>query len=221
MRRLPTLGTLSTSSLLLPQILHVCASAFCSARAATLVLERPLPPLAIRLLLPAECLTVRAAAGECRQAGRIIPRGSLPENPSQPPGCDSHEWAGDHTRGACPLMPAARTASHPPYSCSPSPACGRSRESCSPARWSPSPRRSPPPYGFWSSGTTSSPEGGRPPGRGPRRPGRNHVVAEGAGRPVAVAPAGRAGPGNVACIVSGANIDSRKLVAIVHGAVPA
>lgn len=51
---------------------------------------------------------------------------------------------------------------------------------------------------------------------------RNRVVAEGAGAaPVAAALAGKAGQGRVVCIVSGGNIDTEKLVAILQGQVPA
>jgi threonine dehydratase len=50
---------------------------------------------------------------------------------------------------------------------------------------------------------------------------RNRVLAEGAGAAsVAAALTGKAGSGNVACIVSGGNIDPEKLVTIVHGDVP-
>jgi len=50
---------------------------------------------------------------------------------------------------------------------------------------------------------------------------RNRVVAEGAGAaPVAVAMSGRAGPGKIACVVSGGNIDLRKLAVILEGGVP-
>jgi threonine dehydratase len=50
---------------------------------------------------------------------------------------------------------------------------------------------------------------------------RSRVVAEGAGAAaVAVALAGRAGPGPVACIVSGGNIDSSRLAAILRGELP-
>jgi len=50
---------------------------------------------------------------------------------------------------------------------------------------------------------------------------RNHVVAEGAGAvPVAAALAGQAGAGNVACIVSGGNIDTAKLRTILEGGIP-
>lgn len=49
----------------------------------------------------------------------------------------------------------------------------------------------------------------------------NHVIAEGAGA-AAVAPAlaGKAGNGNVVCVVSGGNIDTEKLVTILEGKVP-
>jgi threonine dehydratase len=50
---------------------------------------------------------------------------------------------------------------------------------------------------------------------------RNRVVAEGAGAAgVAAALAGDAGSGRVVCIVSGGNIDSAKLAAILEGGVP-
>ena len=49
----------------------------------------------------------------------------------------------------------------------------------------------------------------------------NHVIAEGAGAAsVAGALAGKAGTGKVACVVSGGNIDSSKLVKILQGGVP-
>jgi len=49
---------------------------------------------------------------------------------------------------------------------------------------------------------------------------RNHVVAEGAGAvPVAAALSGKAGGGTIACVVSGGNIDPRKLAAILTGEV--
>jgi threonine dehydratase len=47
---------------------------------------------------------------------------------------------------------------------------------------------------------------------------RNRIVAEGAGAcPVAVALAGRAGPGKVVCVVSGGNIDAALLAEILRG----
>lgn len=50
---------------------------------------------------------------------------------------------------------------------------------------------------------------------------QNHVIAEGAGAAsVAGALAGKAGAGKVACIVSGGNIDSAKLVRILQDEVP-
>ncbi len=50
---------------------------------------------------------------------------------------------------------------------------------------------------------------------------RARVVAEGAGAlPVAAALTGRAGRGKIACVISGGNIDSHKLAAILGGAVP-
>jgi threonine dehydratase len=45
---------------------------------------------------------------------------------------------------------------------------------------------------------------------------RNHVIAEGAGAcPVACALAGKAGSGKLACVVSGGNIELKKLIAIL------
>jgi threonine dehydratase len=50
---------------------------------------------------------------------------------------------------------------------------------------------------------------------------RNRIVAEGAGAAsVAAALTGKAGSGNVVCVVSGGNIDSSKLVKILAGSVP-
>jgi threonine dehydratase len=50
---------------------------------------------------------------------------------------------------------------------------------------------------------------------------RNHVVAEGAGAAgVAAALAGKAGTGKIVCIVSGGNIDSAKLAALLEGRIP-
>jgi threonine dehydratase len=50
---------------------------------------------------------------------------------------------------------------------------------------------------------------------------RNRVVAEGAGAtPVAAALAGKAGTGKIVCVVSGGNIDAKKLAAILLGEVP-
>jgi threonine dehydratase len=47
---------------------------------------------------------------------------------------------------------------------------------------------------------------------------RNRVIAEGAGAcPVACALSGQAGPGKVACVVSGGNIDMAKLCTILRG----
>jgi threonine dehydratase len=47
---------------------------------------------------------------------------------------------------------------------------------------------------------------------------RNRVIAEGAGAcPVACALSGRAGPGKIACVVSGGNIDMTKLCTILGG----
>ncbi len=51
---------------------------------------------------------------------------------------------------------------------------------------------------------------------------RNHVVAEGAGAAsVAAAVAGKAGRGNVVCVVSGGNIDTATLATILQGRLPA
>lgn len=51
---------------------------------------------------------------------------------------------------------------------------------------------------------------------------RNRVVAEGAGgSSVAAALTGKAGGGNVVCVVSGGNIDATKLVKILQGETPA
>jgi threonine dehydratase len=50
---------------------------------------------------------------------------------------------------------------------------------------------------------------------------RAHVVAEGAGASaVAAALGGKAGPGKVACIVSGGNLDASKLARILAGELP-
>ncbi|MFQ5794896.1 MAG: threonine/serine dehydratase [Candidatus Bipolaricaulia bacterium] len=50
---------------------------------------------------------------------------------------------------------------------------------------------------------------------------RNHVIAEGAGASsVAATLAGKAGNGKVVCVVSGGNIDARKLEKILQGEVP-
>jgi threonine dehydratase len=50
---------------------------------------------------------------------------------------------------------------------------------------------------------------------------RNRVIAEGAGAvSVAAALAGRAGSGKVVCVISGGNIDSARLCAILKGGVP-
>jgi threonine dehydratase len=50
---------------------------------------------------------------------------------------------------------------------------------------------------------------------------RNHVVAEGAGATsVAAALAGKAGRGKIACVVSGGNIDTEKLVSILQDMLP-
>jgi len=49
----------------------------------------------------------------------------------------------------------------------------------------------------------------------------NSTVAEGAGAaPVAAALAGKAGSGKVACVISGGNIDTDKLVTILNGQIP-
>jgi threonine dehydratase len=51
--------------------------------------------------------------------------------------------------------------------------------------------------------------------------GQHKIVAEGAGAAsVAAALAGRAGQGNIVCIVSGGNIDASKLASILNDAVP-
>ena len=51
---------------------------------------------------------------------------------------------------------------------------------------------------------------------------RHHVIAEGAGAAaVAAALAGRAGRGDIVCIVSGGNIDAAKLTPILAGGLPA
>lgn len=50
---------------------------------------------------------------------------------------------------------------------------------------------------------------------------RNRVVAEGAGgTSVAAAMAGKGGSGRIVCVVSGGNIDGRKLVTILEGGIP-
>jgi threonine dehydratase len=50
---------------------------------------------------------------------------------------------------------------------------------------------------------------------------RNRIVAEGAGAaPVAVALTGDAGSGKIACVVSGGNLDSARLAAILRGETP-
>jgi threonine dehydratase len=50
---------------------------------------------------------------------------------------------------------------------------------------------------------------------------RARVVAEGAGAlALAAALGGRAGSGNVVCIVSGGNIDTHKLVKLLAGEIP-
>jgi threonine dehydratase len=50
---------------------------------------------------------------------------------------------------------------------------------------------------------------------------RNSIIAEGAGAvSVAAALSGRAGTGKIACIVSGGNIDTSKVVKILQGHTP-
>jgi threonine dehydratase len=50
---------------------------------------------------------------------------------------------------------------------------------------------------------------------------RARIVAEGAGAAaLAAALAGNAGPGRIVCVVSGGNIDTAKLVRILHGEIP-
>jgi threonine dehydratase len=50
---------------------------------------------------------------------------------------------------------------------------------------------------------------------------RNRIVAEGAGAaPVAAALGGQAGPGRIACVVSGGNVDAAILARILEGAEP-
>lgn len=49
----------------------------------------------------------------------------------------------------------------------------------------------------------------------------NHIIAEGAGAaPVAAALDGQAGEGNIVCVVSGGNIDMKKLIPIFQGLIP-
>jgi threonine dehydratase len=51
---------------------------------------------------------------------------------------------------------------------------------------------------------------------------RHHIIAEGAGAaPVAAALAGRAGEGDIVCVVSGGNLDAAKLSTILGGGTPA
>jgi threonine dehydratase len=51
---------------------------------------------------------------------------------------------------------------------------------------------------------------------------RTRVIAEGAGAlSVAAAMSGRAGGGRIVCVVSGGNIDSSRLAAILEGRTPA
>jgi threonine dehydratase len=50
---------------------------------------------------------------------------------------------------------------------------------------------------------------------------RQRVIAEGAGAAaLAAARTGRAGSGRIVCVVSGGNIDSRRLAAILNGETP-
>ena len=50
---------------------------------------------------------------------------------------------------------------------------------------------------------------------------RNNIISEGASAvSVAAALAGKAGTGNVVCVVSGGNIDLYKLVKIFQGKIP-
>lgn len=50
---------------------------------------------------------------------------------------------------------------------------------------------------------------------------KNHVIAEGAGASsVAAALSGKAGKGNIVCVVSGGNIDTSKLVELLQGKIP-
>jgi len=50
---------------------------------------------------------------------------------------------------------------------------------------------------------------------------KQHVIAEGAGAAsVAAALSGRAGEGNIVCIISGGNIDATRLAAILNGQMP-
>jgi threonine dehydratase len=50
---------------------------------------------------------------------------------------------------------------------------------------------------------------------------RHHVIAEGAGAAsVAAALSGRAGKGNIVCVISGGNIDAVRLAAILSGQMP-
>ena len=51
---------------------------------------------------------------------------------------------------------------------------------------------------------------------------KHHVIAEGAGAAsVAAALSGRAGKGDIVCVISGGNIDASKLATILSGAEPA
>ncbi len=50
---------------------------------------------------------------------------------------------------------------------------------------------------------------------------RNHIIAEGAGAvATAIATSGRAGSGQIVCVVSGGNIDAHKLALILEGNIP-
>lgn len=50
---------------------------------------------------------------------------------------------------------------------------------------------------------------------------KNHVIAEGAGASsVAAALTGRAGSGNIVCVVSGGNLDTNKLIDILNDEIP-
>ncbi len=51
---------------------------------------------------------------------------------------------------------------------------------------------------------------------------RHRIVVEGAGAaPVAAALAGRAGGGKVVCVLSGGNLDTKYLIDILEGRIPA
>ncbi|CAH1793936.1 unnamed protein product [Owenia fusiformis] len=50
---------------------------------------------------------------------------------------------------------------------------------------------------------------------------RHHMIAEGAGAaPLAAALSGKAGSGNIVCVISGGNIDNAKLISILQGHIP-